>query len=78
MPHFKLSPSYLSVFDFGRGMGALTMPSSADVLSAVRDLNMAQRKEIVVGGIAVGYYGYERSTTNLDLLYEPINEPELF
>lgn len=78
MPIFKLKQSYLSVFDFGRAMGASTMPNGADVLNALCDLSLAQRKEIVVGGIAVGYYGYERATTNIDLLYDPVDEPELF
>ena len=78
MSYFKLSSTYLAVFDFGRAMGAFNMPSGAEVLSAVRDLNTVQRNEIVIGGLAVGYYGYERSTTNLDLLYEQSDESNLF
>jgi hypothetical protein len=64
-----LTRSELAVFDFARGAGAMQTPSSKDLDAALEDFRKVQGSALLIGGIAVIHYGYQRSTTDVDALY---------
>ena len=64
-----LTESQLAVFEFARGAGAVETPSAKDLEEALEDFRKVQGSALLIGGIAVVYYGYERSTTDVDALY---------
>ncbi|MCY3024099.1 MAG: hypothetical protein NTW87_34410 [Planctomycetota bacterium] len=44
-------------------------PSAEDLARTLEDLRRAQGSALVIGGLAVIYHGYERSTQDIDILY---------
>jgi hypothetical protein len=63
-----LTPSQLSTFDFGRAL-SVKIPSSEQLSKTLSDLRPLQGSALLIGGIAVIHYGYERTTKDIDLLY---------
>lgn len=63
-----LSPRELCIFDFVQGMTVDT-PDSDAIEQTLQDLRTAQGSALLIGGLAVIHYGYERSTAAIDLLY---------
>lgn len=68
MALLDLTRSQLSVFDFVAGIGMQT-PNSDSLQRALNDLKPCLGSALVIGGLAVIHHGYERSTTDLDILY---------
>lgn len=64
-----LAPSHLAVFAFAKGCGFVNTPSPDDLLRALADLRPVQGTALVIGGLAVGYHGWERVTHDIDILY---------
>ena len=64
-----LTESQLAVFEFARGAGAVETPSAKDLEEALEDFRKVQGSALLIGGIAVIHYGYERSTKDMDALY---------
>lgn len=46
------------------------LPTLQDLLLLCRSLNAAQAKYVVIGGWAVIHYGFDRTTSDIDLLVE--------
>ena len=69
MAEAVLSPSHLSVFAFAKGCGFVTTPSPDDLMRTLADLRTVQGTALVIGGLAVGYHGWERVTHDIDILY---------
>ncbi len=55
-------------------------PTEADLVSLCRALNQLGARYLIVGGFAVMYSGYARTTTGVDLLMalDPANEDRVF
>lgn len=47
----------------------MNTPTSEELKRTLEDFRKVQGKALLIGGIAVIYYGYERSTTDVDALY---------
>lgn len=71
-----LRKSHLAAFDFmrgavefSRGKGMSQTPPSKDIDQALKDLRKVLGDALIIGGIAVGHHGHERSTKDIDILY---------
>ncbi len=69
-----LTAHQLATFDFVRGackfMGKPSLtPDPQSLTKTIEDLGKVQGSALIVGGVAVIHYGYERSTTDVDILY---------
>ncbi|MCZ7648542.1 MAG: hypothetical protein M5U26_25330 [Planctomycetota bacterium] len=74
MAQAVLSPSQLATFAFNRGACRYfgrepVSPGPEELEIALTDLRKVQGDALIVGGIAVIHYGYERVTKDIDLLY---------
>ncbi len=49
-------------------------PTINDLKKVCEQLNKAGSKYVLIGGLAVNYYGYPRSTQDIDFLVEDTNE----
>lgn len=65
-----LRPSYLQAFDLAKAFNFLLTPSSEEMVRVVTDLREVLGSALVIGGVAVGHYGLERTTTDVDILYK--------
>ena len=63
-----LSKSALQTFSLSRAWG-FDDPSADDVVKTLKDLRDVQSSALIIGGMALLFHGYERLTTNVDLLY---------
>ncbi|MCZ7648541.1 MAG: hypothetical protein M5U26_25325 [Planctomycetota bacterium] len=72
MPRSVLSESHLATFDFNRAV-SMNMPSSQAMDEALADLREVQGDALLIGGLAVGYYGHERGTKDIDILYSNLD-----
>lgn len=68
MGEIILTASQLATFEFARGCGLKT-PSATDIERTLEDLRQAQGTALIIGGMAVIRYGYERLTKDIDILY---------
>ena len=68
MELLELTPTQLRIFDFARTL-AMTAPSSNDLEKLLHDLKPVLGSALVIGGLAVIYHGYVRSTDDADILY---------
>jgi len=65
-----LTPSHISVFHFARVCGLTNQtPSPDQLLLALEELRKVQGNALLIGGLAVGHYGWERVTHDIDILY---------
>jgi len=69
-----LTKAQLSTFAFNRGAAMFfgqkpQTPAPKDLEKALVDLRKVQDEALIVGGIAVIHYGYERATKDIDILY---------
>lgn len=65
-----LSPTYLRLLDFAKAFNSVNTPTSASMDQTVRDLREVQGSAWIIGGLAVAHYGLERTTEDVDILYE--------
>lgn len=63
-----LSPRERHIFDFVQGI-AVNTPNADAIEQTLQDLRPAQGTALLIGGLAVIHYGYERSTADIDILY---------
>src|SRR5262249_20745987 len=64
-----LTRSQRLTFDFARGAGAVNTPDGERIEATLQDLRTVQGPALIIGGLAVIHYGYERSTQDVDILY---------
>jgi len=69
MAEAVLTPSHLSVFAFAKGCGFVDTPAPDMLAMTVEDLRTVQGTALIIGGLAVGHYGHERATKDVDILY---------
>ena len=65
-----LRPSYLQAFDLAKAFNFKMTPSSEELVKVVNDLREVLGSALIIGGVAVGHYGFERTTTDVDILYK--------
>jgi hypothetical protein len=63
-----LTPRERHIFDFVQGI-AVDIPTSEELELTLQDLRPVQGSALLIGGLAVIHYGYERSTGDVDILY---------
>jgi len=61
-----LSQRERNIFEFVRGI-AVNTPSADAIEQTLQDLRPAQGSALLIGGLAVIHYGYERSTADIDI-----------
>jgi len=64
-----LTPSQLATFSWVRALTTKNVPGREEISKALEDLGKVQGSALVIGGLAVIHYGYERYTQDIDLLY---------
>ncbi len=64
-----LTASHLTAFNFAKAWGFVKTPSADEILATLKDLQPVQGSSLVIGGLAVGYHGWERVTGDVDILY---------
>jgi hypothetical protein len=77
MTQLVLTRSQLATFDFARAVGAMKTPSSENLTVTLADVSKALGSALVVGGMAVIHYGYERNTQDIDILYANADEADI-
>lgn len=77
MQNAVLTREELSVFDFARGAGAMNTPSSENLQATLADLGPVLGSALVVGGMAIIHYGYQRSTQDINILYHNYDEADI-
>src|SRR5262249_32264093 len=65
-----LKESYRRLLDLGKAFNLVNTPSSSDMDMTVRDLQDVQGSALIIGGLAVAHHGLERTTEDVDILYE--------
>jgi len=68
-----LTQAELEIFAFGKGMemalGGMQVHGPEEMAKTFEDLRKVQGTALVIGGLAVIHYGYQRYTHDIDILY---------
>lgn len=62
--------SYLRLFHLAKAFNFVNTPGADAIERTVRDLQTVQGSALLIGGLAVAHHGFERTTEDVDILYE--------
>lgn len=72
-----LKRSYLRTFAFAKAWGFVKTPTPDAILTTVTDVKKVLGDALIIGGIAIGHHGHERTTEDVDVLYPNYAEHDL-